>query len=251
MQRKITTQGHTSEKVSAARLKLFELFANRPMPDEELLVNLTMYMRSGLVATLLMMDELYQKIIDIPGYIFEFGTWYGSKTVLFENLRAVHEPYNGQRKIVAFDTFEGYLQLSNKDVRGEIIKEGTFATPVGYEKYLSDLLDYHEKENVLSHIKKHSVIKGDAAKTSKKYLDDNQHVLIALAYFDMALYEPTLQCLKNILPRMIKGSIIVCDEICNHEYPGETIAMIEALGIRNYKINRSKYLPDRAFITID
>jgi hypothetical protein len=40
--------------------------------------------------------------------LVEFGTWYGQNLVLLENLRAILEPFNKQRRIVGFDTFTGY-----------------------------------------------------------------------------------------------------------------------------------------------
>ena len=54
---------------------------------------------------------VYIKIVDLPGSIFEFRVRYGSNLVLFENLRQF-VPYNYTRKVVGFDTFEGYANLS-------------------------------------------------------------------------------------------------------------------------------------------
>ena len=105
MSKAITSQNRVSDNVVEARKQLFRLFKQRPMSDEDLLVNLTMYMRSGSLAKLLFLNEVYQKIIHIPGSILEFGIWMGASTITFENLRAVYEPYNYQRRIIAFDTF--------------------------------------------------------------------------------------------------------------------------------------------------
>jgi hypothetical protein len=248
MNRQITSQNPSSDQAVKARENLYRLFQNRPMSDEELLVNLGLFMRSGALAKLLFLDEMYRKIVNIPGIICEFGVWMGQSIVMFENLRAVYEPYNYTRRIVGFDTFAGYPKLGSKDVRSELIKEGVYKVDEGYESYLAELLDYHEQENVMSHIKKHALIKGDAAKTCKKFVDSHPEVLIALAYFDMALYEPTKKCLQAILPRLIKGSVIAFDELCHPEYPGETRAALEVLGTREHVIARSRYLPDRTFV---
>lgn len=250
MSKIITSQNQSSNNAVEARQHLYRLFKDRPMTDEDLLVNLTMYMRSGSLAKLLFLNEMYQKIIDLPGIVCEFGVWMGASTVAFENLRAVYEPYNHQRRIVAFDTFSGYVGISDADVRSDIIEEGVYTVSDGYEKYLAELLDYHEKENVMSHVKKHTLIKGDACITCPEYINANPEVLIAMAYFDMALYEPTLKCLEAIKPRLIKGSVLVFDELCNHDYPGETKAVIEVLGTKNYEIKRSRFLPDRSYLVI-
>ncbi len=246
----ITSQNRSSNKQVAAREKLFRLFKHRPMSDEELLVNLGMYMRSGTLAKVLFLDEVYKRILNIPGSIFEFGVWMGQSIIIFENLRAIYEPYNYQRRIVGFDTFSGYTGISEKDKRSEIISEGIYTVQEGYENYLNELVSYHEEENVMSHIKKHRLIKGDAEKSCPDFIKNNPEILVALAYFDMALYTPTKKCLENILPRLIRGSVLVFDELCHPDYPGETQALMEILSDFKYEITRSKYLPDRTYLTV-
>lgn len=246
----ITSQNRSANSTLEARKQLYRLFSERPMSDEDLLVNLSMYMRSGSLAKLLFLNEMYQKIIDLPGVICEFGVWMGASTVAFENLRAVYEPYNYQRRVIAFDTFAGYVGIGQSDIRSDIISEGIYTVSEGYEKYLAELLEYHEKENVMSHVKKHTLVKGDASITCSEFLNNNPEVLVAMAYFDMALYEPTLKCLEAIKPRLIKGSVLVFDELCHHDYPGETRAVVEILGTQNYEIKRSKFLPDRSYMVI-
>src|SRR6188768_4162623 len=88
---------NTPSRSADLRQKLLKLFAERPLPDDELLVNLGLYIRSGALAKMLFLNELYEKIVPIPGVICEFGVWWGQSLVMFENLRAVHEPYNHTR----------------------------------------------------------------------------------------------------------------------------------------------------------
>jgi hypothetical protein len=245
----ITSQNKTDTKVTNNRERLFHLFKNRPMNDEDLLVNLGMYMRSGALAKMLYMDEIYRKIVPIPGHLMEFGVWWGQSICTFENLRAVHEPYNHQRRIVAFDTFTGYPEIGEKDIRSDIIGEGVYKVNARYESYLEELVDFHEKENVMGHIKKHEVVKGDVREALPKWLKGNPHAFVALALFDMALYEPTKAALAAIKPRLIKGSLIVFDELNHKDYPGETEAVMEVLGVEGFKIENSKILPDRVLFT--
>jgi hypothetical protein len=221
------------------------------MQDEELLVNLGLYMRSGALAKILFLNEMYQMILGLPGIVCEFGVWWGQSLVVFENLRAVYEPYNYTRSIVGFDTFSGYTEIGGEDRRSETISEGVYSVPMGYEEYLRSLLNYHEQENVSGHIRKHEVIKGDATKTAAQYFNQHAEALVALAFFDMALYEPTKACLEAIKPRLMKGSIVAFDELCNSSYPGETKAAMESLGVRDFSVRRSKFLPDRAYFVIE
>jgi hypothetical protein len=246
---KITSQNRTDTKVASNRERLFNLFANRPLGDEELLVNLGLYLRSGALAKLLFLDEMYRKIVGIPGHIFEFGVWYGQSLAVFENLRAIHEPYNHQRHIVGFDTFEGYPEVGEKDRRSAIITEGVYRVGEKYETYLEELLDFHEKENVMSHVKKHSIVKGDVRETLPGWMGANPQAFVALAFFDMALYEPTRIALAEISSRLIPGSVIVFDELNHRDYPGETAAAMEVLGTSGFTICNSRILPDRVYFT--
>ena len=243
-------QSRASESQVLARKKLLDLFKRCPIPEEQLLVNLGLYIRSSVLAKFLYINELYQKIIHIPGIIMEFGCWWGQNLALFESLRAIYEPYNYTRKIVGFDTFTGYTSISPKDGKSELVKEGGYSTTENYEEYLAQLLDYHEQENPMSHIKKYELVKGDTI-TIEKYLEEHPETIIALAYFDLGLYKPTKKCMEAIKPHLIRGSVIAMDELNSWEFPGETIALKEAWGLGKYKIVRSKFLPDRSYIIVE
>lgn len=247
----IKLQVRASENTQLSRQKLLDLYKNTPIPIEEIIVNLGLYIRSSVLAKFLYVNELYQKIIKIPGIITEFGVWWGQNLVLFENLRAIYEPYDYTRKIVGFDTFKGYSSISEKDGSHDLATEGSYAVTENYIDYLEELLKYHEDENTMSHIKKYELVKGDATKTIDKYLEDHPETIISLAYFDMGFYKPTKKCLEAILPHTTRGSIIAMDELNSFEFPGETIALKEVIGLNKYKINRSDYLPDRSYIIID
>jgi hypothetical protein len=244
------SQSASAPSAGENRQRLLELFNSRQIPDEELLVNLGLYLRSGALARILFLNELYQKIINIPGSVLEFGIWWGQSLVLFENLRAVYEPYNHARRIVGFDTFSGYRGIGEEDVRSNTISEGVYGVPEGYEEYLTAIMEYHRHENVLPHIRKYELVKGDAAETSKKYFEDHPESLVSLAFFDMALYEPTKRCLEAIRPRLVPGSVVAFDELNNSDYPGETQAALEVLDLRNFTVERSRFLPDRTYFTL-
>lgn len=232
------------------RKNLIRLFHQTPLPDEHLMVNLGLYERSSVVAKYFYLNELYEKILPIPGVIVEFGCWYGQTMVQLMALRAMLEPYNYLRKIIGFDTFTGYSGITAKDGAGNLVKKGQYSVPGNYFSYLTQLLDYHEHENPMSHIKKYELVKGDAARTIKKYLKNNPQTVISLAYFDMQLYKPTKTCLTSILPYLVRGSVIAMDELNAKEFPGETTAFKEVFPLTKYPIYRSKFLPNRSYIVI-
>lgn len=244
-------QTRASESQLSARQKLLDLFKRSPLPPEQLLVNLHLYVRSSVLAKILYINELYQKIIYTPGVIMEFGAWWGANLVLFESLRAVYEPYNYTRKIIGFDTFRGYPSISPEDGESQLAEVGAYSVTEGYEKYLEQLLDYHEQENIMSHIKKYEIVKGDVNVTVEKYLTEHPETIIALAYFDLNLYEPTKKCLSAIKPHIARGTVIAMDELNSWEFPGETLAFKESMGLDKYKIIRSQFLPDRSYVIVE
>ena len=63
--------------------------------------------------------ELFKKISDTPGYIVECGSNTGNHLMLFALLSSVYEPYAINRKIISFDSFDGFRSI-NKETDGEL-----------------------------------------------------------------------------------------------------------------------------------
>jgi hypothetical protein len=240
-----------SEKEKKARDLLLDFFKQSPIPDDEMLVNLGLYTRSTLVAKILYLNELYQQIVKIPGIVVEFGVWWGANLALLESFRSVYEPYNWTRTVVGFDTFQGYPSIGPKDGASAYAAVGGYTVSEEFEKHLAQVLDAHEADNVMSHIKKYELVKGDVVETIDQYLAKNPQTIIALAYFDLALYEPTKKCLEAIRPHLVRGSVLAMDELNSRDFPGETVALREFFGKEKYRIMRSQFLPDRSYIVIE
>jgi hypothetical protein len=236
---------------AAARQKMQELYGSTPLPRNELMVNFPLYTRSSALAKQMYIYELYQHILPLPGVIFEFGVWWGANLAMFTNFRAILEPYNYARRVVGFDTFEGYSKPTPEDGTDDLVCEGNYSVPADYLTHLQGVLDCHEEENVMPHLKKYDLIKGDAGETVPRYMREHPETIIALAYFDMQLYKPTLDCLKAIRPRLTKGSVIAMDELNCPEFPGETQAFDEVFKICNVRLKRSTFLPDRTIFIVE
>jgi len=219
----------------------FKIFENNSIPNEEILEHLSLFMNRQNLSRILYFNELYKKIINVPGVIMEFGVYYGRDLPLLQNLRGIYEPYNYSRKIIGFDTFEGLTEIHEKD--GKQVSKGTFSVPGNYENYLRQVLMYHEKESPISHIKKFEIIKGDINETLPKYLKEHPETIIAFVYLDLDIYEPTKKTLELIKPYFIKGSVIAFDEMNDIRLPGETIAFDEVFGLNNYRLYRIPYEP--------
>lgn len=245
------TTARPSPKETAARSRLEELFRNAPMPEGELLDNLGLFIRRQNLTKILLMHELYKKILNVHGIVAEFGTRWGQNLALFESFRGIYEPYNHNRKIVGFDTFSGFASLSEKDRNDPLVFEGNMSVPQGYERYLSDILNYHEQESPIPHITKYQLIKGDAVKTAPEYFEARPETIVAFAYFDLDLYEPTRACLETIKPHVTKGTVIAFDELnCSH-FPGETLALREVFGLDRFSIQRPGLGTLESYIVIE
>src|SRR5436305_10089252 len=150
-----TNVARGSDEEKRAREMILELFKRTPIPDDELLVNLGLYLRSTILAKILYLNELYQAIRNLPGIVIEFGVWWGANLALLESFRSVYEPYNWTRKVVGFDTFEGYPEVTEKDGTSRYASVGGYTVSEGHHEYLDRLLAAHEADNVMSHMKKY------------------------------------------------------------------------------------------------
>ena len=184
--------------------KLYSLFEKHPLSTEELVMNFGLFMKSSALAKILFLNELYEQIIDIPGTIVEFGVWWGQNICLFENLRAIYEPFNKNRRIIGFDTFSGYTGFSKIDVRSDVIKDGSYQVPKKYRAYLEDLLSFHEKNNILGNIKKHLLIEGNVLKTVPKFFKDNPEAKVA--YEDSTIRKLYAENMLTIIEPIHYGS---------------------------------------------
>jgi hypothetical protein len=242
-----------------ARGEIYELFEKAyrdPAINHHLLFqNLGLFLRSSALAKILFIEELYDLITHQPGNIVEFGCHLGQNLALFENLRAIFEPFNTNRRIIGFDTFthEGYASR-NGDIDGaaeELVGSG-YKLPDAYPDTLRQILGYHEKNSVIPNQSRCHVVEGDVTKTVPAYLEANRGDVIALAYFDLATYEPTKICLESIIPRLLPGSVLLMDELNFEAYPGASVAFIEVARKEKlqFEIITSRYIPSRSIVKI-
>ena len=242
---------NSSESQLDYRKRMVEMYKSTPIPEEHLAYNFGLYMHASALVKYLVINELYEMIINLPGVIMEFGTWWGQNMVLFENMRSIYEPFNKTRRVIGFDTFSGYTSFSEKDGSSDVVDVGGYAVSRDYKSYLEELLSVHEGCNVLGHMRnRHELIAGDVVETVPKYFEDHPETIVALAYFDMALYKPTKAALEAILPHLIPGSVVLMDELTWSDSPGEAIAFKEVFRDANYSIRRSRYTPERAIIVM-
>lgn len=248
---KVETFSRASTAELDRRAQFLQLFKNSPLPPAEVLANLGLFLNRQSLSRLLFMHELYLQAMPVHGVVMEFGTRWGQNVTLFSNFRGIYEPYNYNRKIVAFDTFEGFPSVDAKDGADPIVKDGAYAVTAGYENFLAEILAYHESESPLAHMSKHELVKGDCSVTLAKYLEEHPETIVSLAYFDVDLYEPTRKCLELLRNHVTRGSVIGFDELNFPAFPGETVAVREVFGLSRYSIRRSTLSPTASYLVVD
>lgn len=213
--------------------------------------NFAKYVRRQELTRFLVRHELFKKILNVKGSIIECGVFSGNGLMTWAQLSAILEPVGFFRRIYGFDTFEGFPDVSDKDLVGSEDldwKPGDLKDEC-YED-LKRCVELFDMNRFLPQFPKVHLIKGDFLETGEKFLEENPQLLIALLYLDFDIYEPTKKALELFLPRMPKGSILGFDEINNPQWPGETLALLESLNIRDLKIEKFPYEPNMAYIVL-
>tara|TARA_R110000751_G_scaffold61757_2_gene128013 strand:+ start:981 stop:1748 length:768 start_codon:yes stop_codon:yes gene_type:complete len=235
----------------ALRKEMHDLLERCPIPQDQILSNLGLFLNSKNLSRILFMNHIYQKTLNVPGVVFEFGTRWGQNVALFTALRGIYEPFNRHRKIVAFDTFEGFPSIHPKDGLSPMMEQGMLSLTDGYENYLKEVVGNIEQDNPLSHINKFDVRKGNGPDQLSSYLEEHPETIISLAYFDFDLYEPTKKCLEIIKPRLTKGSVVGFDELNDPDSPGETLALMEVFGLNNINLVRFPYASRVSYFVVE
>lgn len=251
MSKKIEIKSIASTKVIENRMGLDSLYTKNPIPDNEKVAQTALFLKRQELSKILFLNHIYQLIKDSHGIMIEFGVRWGQNLVTLSNLRGIYEPFNYGRKLVGFDTFQGFVNVNRKDGKHKIIKNGAFSVSQNYEVYLSEILNCHHNESPLNHIQKNELRKGDAVIEFKKYLEEHPETIVSFAYFDFDIYQPTKECLKLLLPLMPKGAVIGFDELLDPQFPGETIALKEIMALREYKLYKNPFGGIQSYLILE
>lgn len=222
------------------------MFEKSKCSTDKKLKNFTKYVKRQHLARFMVQYEIFKRQLNIMGSVVECGVHHGGGVMAWAKISSILEPYNYKKKIVGFDTFEGFPSVSEIDNS----KKGMFAEDYNTYEELIECIEEYNKNRFLNNIDKIELIKGDVKNTIPKYIDNNKHLLVSLLYLDFDIYEPTKIALKYFLPKMSKGSIIAFDELHAENWKGETMAMLESLDIKNFKIETFSFEPNISFIQL-
>jgi len=203
------------------------------------LQNFTKYVPRQSLTRFLTRYEIFKKILKVQGSIVEVGVLGGGSLMSWAQLSAIYEHLNHQRKVFGFDVFGSAANLSESDMTGSALeqyKEGSMRLD-SYDDILKSI-EVFDSNRFLASVEKVFLIKGFAEKTIPKFLNEYPETIVSLLYLDVNLYEPTKAALEKFYPRMPKGSVIVFDELNDRGLPGETLALLDTIGVNNLAIKR-------------
>lgn len=222
--------------------RIQEIFLRNPQTTHEKLENFPKYIRRQKVTRYLALYELFKLALPVKGSIVECGVHFGFSLMSWANFSAVLEPNNLTRRIYGFDTFDGFPSVSNQDrspryepACGDLVADS-------YQE-LNELVQTYDQNRFLGHVEKVSLIKGDVAHSIPAFIESHPHMVVSLLFLDLDLFAPTKIALETFLPRMPKGAILAFDELDNPIWPGETLAVLETVGIRNLELRRFEFDP--------
>ena len=237
----------TEKQVGAQVAQIFQECADT---TEAKLENFPKYVRRQHLTRFLAMYELFKLALPVKGSVVECGVFRGFGTMTWAKLSTILEPVNFTRRIYGFDTFAGFPSVADKDV-SEYTR--TAVGDLRSESYgeLNQLIAEYDKDRFLGHIPKVELVAGDIGETVPEFVKTHPHLMVSLLFMDCDLFEPTKVALEAFVPRMPKGAVLAFDELDNPIWPGETLAVLETLGIRNLRLQRLEWDPYISYAVIE
>jgi hypothetical protein len=228
----------TTENEIDFRVELNDYFETSIGTNIEKLQNFAKYVPTQDLRKFVCRYELFRKFLHVHGSIVECGVLYGGGLMSWAQLSEILEPLNHTRNIIGFDTFAGFESPSEKDKTMKAAQGVKGGLAIDSYDDLLKSINLYDRNRFLNHISKVKLVRGDIKDTLLKYLDENPHLVVGLLWLDFDIYEPTRFALKHLVPRIPKGGIIAFDELNHEVWPGETIAVIEEIGLNNLRIER-------------
>ncbi len=239
----------------SSRQALEDYFNSSPGSATEKLENFAKYVPRQNLARFLARYEIFKLIKNIQGSIVECGVLFGGGLMSFAKLSTILEPYNFQRRIIGFDTFDGFPSIDKSDLKGRPERKSMHLKPHGFAvdgayQDIQKAIEIFDISRYLNHFPKVQIVKGDFKATSKRFIEEYPHLVVSCLYLDFDIYQPTKLALETFLPRMPKGSVIVFDELNEEAFPGESIAVMEVLNLNSFRVRRFDFEPRISYAII-
>jgi hypothetical protein len=220
---------HQPEKLQREILE--ELYKTTELSTFEMFRNFPVFTPRYNIARFLTHYELFKKVVDLPGVIIDLGVFQGASSFTWAKLCEIFCPTDVKKVVYAFDTFEGFPDITKEDGESDIsqdVRSGGYFGGQSIERDLQLAQQAMNQDKHIYHIDRIKFIKGDVVNTIPDFVTNQGNGLkIALLNMDVDLYLPTKTALEYFVPRMVKGGIIILDEYAVDTFGGETKAVDE------------------------
>ena len=256
---------HVTPEMEALEDRKLAHFENSNMSLSAKLASPGRFLSRQQFAKLICYVDVVRMTEGVTGSIVECGVYNGNGLMMFAKLIAALEPYNYNCQVFGFDTFgKGNLRVSDVDqgisnldhtflghqVEAEHHKVGGYVTHSFAE--IAECVSIFDEDRPLGSVPKTLLLAGDICETAQRFVkEDCKGLIIRILSLSMNLYEPTKAALKAFLPRMPKGSIIMAFTLNSPLYPGMTQALIEEVGLKDYRITTPAFYPNVNYVHIE
>lgn len=232
---------------------LKEYIASSSATDFNKFDNFTKYVQITTISRFMARAEIFKMQLEVPGCILDLGVGRGASLMTWAHLSSLFEPVNYTREIFGFDTFEGCPEPDQRDTSGHssLVRKGGFTVEEDMYEDIQKAIAVYDSNRPLSHLPKVSTIKGNICETLPKFIEEHPHLIVSLLHLDTDLYQPTHTALTLLLDRMPRGAIILFDELNNKFYPGETIATLDTVGIKNLRLKRLPWATTISYAVVE
>lgn len=166
----------------------------------------------GRYAKFLVRYELFKKTMELPGDIVEGGVFKGAGVLFWAKLIQLFHPQS-TKKVIGFDTFDGYVDTGNTT---DAAAGSKFIQESNYRGVSPESIMEMARQQGLAH--RIELVKGDATKTVFEYARQRPGFRICLLNFDYDVAEPTRAGLEALYPRVVPGGLVVFDEYAIHAW---------------------------------
>jgi hypothetical protein len=235
------------------RSRMLQYIAESPGTLYEKFENFPKYLSRQALARFLSLYEIFKLALPVHGDVIECGVNWGGGLMSFALMSATLEPVNLQRRVVGFDTFSGFAEISKEDAAASHASEFLHQGGLTVDSYddLKRCIELYDSNRFIGHLSKVILVKGDATITIPKFIEENPHTIVSLLHLDFDLFAPTVVALQHFLPRMPRGAVIVFDELNSPVWPGETRAVLATCGLQNLRIQRFPFEPHVSYAVIE
>lgn len=179
----------------------------------------------------------------VEGDIVECGIGRGRSLIIISSInRFLSKEEGGQRRILAYDSFDGFPEPSTQDQSLRNPKKGDWSySPSGKYKYtLEFITEVLSEAGIEADTNELSLYQGFFSESLPHHPDRP----IAILHIDGDLYQSYKDTLENLYSKVSTGGIIVFDDFQSEysgyeRWPGSRIAVKEFLGERFFELKLS------------